>query len=184
MSTLQHLSHGRREIVGRGLDSIAAAARCAGDVPELRKLATVVVAAADVCRQELDRDPLTGPFPQSEAALGQALAALGPLGSAPCRKCIEFEEWLRSLAAAYGTLVYDIAATRYRPSRRRGAVLGAAHKVEVASGPIREVLRALEQLDKAGWALDKYRLTLDGISAHAGLGRTVVAGGHNERGPR
>lgn len=170
------IAYARSDVYRRGLDALDAAARAAGREPERRAAVDVVIAAAAVCRREIEHDPCIAPLPQSEVALGRALATLRPVSPAPCGRCAELEEWLSSLARAYGTLLHDIAATRYRPSRKRKAVMDAAHALEVGDGAGLAVVEAIRRLDRAGRALDKYRLTVGGISAHAGLGRVVDVG--------
>lgn len=172
----QFIALARNEVYRRGLDGLEADARHVARGPERRAKAEAVAAAVTSCLREVEQDPCTGPLPQSWVALGQTLAALGPVSAAPCWQCDALGHWLGRVGRPYGVLLHDIARTRYLVSQRREAFLGAAHELEKCQGPSADVVNAIRQLDRAGWALDADRLTTVGIEAHAGYGWVVEAG--------
>jgi hypothetical protein len=126
----QHLALARRVRCGPSFGGLEAALREAARDASRRGAADEALAALADCRREFEADPLIGPLPQSELALGRALAALGPVEWSAHAGRAKVSEAERLAMATLGAMIYDLALDYPPKSRARRALMEAAHDLE------------------------------------------------------
>lgn len=124
------IAHARRLLYGPAFDELAAALIQAARDSSKRVAADAALAALRNCRREFEADPLIGPLPQSELALGRALAALGPFERSFPPEPARVSETERLAMATLGAIIYDLAAELDPNSTACRALMEAAHDLE------------------------------------------------------
>lgn len=125
-----HIANARRLLYGPAFDELAAALIEAARDAGRRIAADAALAALRNCRREFEADPLIGPLPQSELALGRALAALGPFERVFPSGPVKVSETERLAMATLGSIIYDLASELDPNSKACRALMEAAHDLE------------------------------------------------------